>query len=47
MSALHTSQTIITADAGYLSEANLRGLHDAGIPALIADGQMRKRDERF
>ena len=45
--ALRTSQTIITADAGYHSEANLRELHDAGIPALIADGQMRKRDERF
>jgi len=45
--ALRTEQTVITADAGYHSEANLRALHDAGIPALIADGQMRRRDERF
>jgi hypothetical protein len=42
-----TYQTLITADAGYHSEDNLRQLHDAQIPALIADGQMRKRDERF
>jgi len=45
--ALRTEQTIITADAGYHSEANLQGLHDAGVPALIADGLMRRRDERF
>jgi transposase len=42
-----TEQTIITADAGYHSEANLAELHERGIPALIADGQMRQRDERF
>jgi len=45
--ALRTDQTIITADAGYHSEANLQGLHDTGVPALIADGLMRRRDERF
>jgi transposase len=45
--ALRTDQTIITADAGYHSEANLQGLHDAGVPALVADGLMRRRDERF
>ena len=44
---LRTDQTIVTADAGYHSEANLQGLHDAGVPALIADGLMRRRDERF
>jgi hypothetical protein len=45
--ALRTGQTIITADAGYHSEANLQALHDAGVPALVADGLMRRRDERF
>lgn len=45
--ALRTDQTIITADAGYHSEANLQALHDAAVPALIADGLMRRRDERF
>lgn len=45
--ALRSEATIITADAGYHSEANLKQLHDAGVPALIADGMMRKRDERF
>jgi transposase len=44
---LRTDQTIITADAGYHSEANLQALHDAGVPALVADGLMRRRDERF
>lgn len=44
---LRTDQTLITADAGYHSEDNLRQLHEQAIPALIADGQMRKRDERF
>jgi transposase len=39
--------TLYTADAGYHSEANLKALHDAGIPALIADNGMRQRDERF
>ena len=45
--ALRTEQTIITADAGYHSEANLQALYDAGVPALVADGLMRRRDERF
>ena len=42
-----TPNTLITADAGYHSEANLAGLAERGIDALIADNQMRKRDERF
>ena len=42
-----TQDTLITADAGYHSEANLAALHERGIDALIADGQMRKRDERL
>jgi len=44
---LRTADTLITADAGYHSEANLRALADAQVPALIADGNMRKRDTRF
>jgi transposase len=40
-------ETVITADAGYHSEANLKQLGEQGIRALIADGLMRKRDERF
>jgi len=44
---LRTGETIITADAGYHSEANLKQLEQAQIPALIADGLMRRRDARF
>lgn len=40
-------QTLYTADAGYHSDANLKALQAQGIPALIADTQMRQRDERF
>lgn len=39
--------TLITADAGYHSEANLAALADNTIDALIADNAMRRRDERF
>jgi len=42
-----TDQTVMTADAGYHSEANLQRLSEQTIPALIADGLMRRRDERF
>lgn len=42
-----SKDTVITADAGYHSEANLKQLHDQGIKALIADNLMRRRDERF
>ena len=45
--SLRTWQTLITADAGYHSEANLKGLYELGVPARIADGLMRRRDERF
>lgn len=41
------ADTLLTADAGYHSEANLTALAGAGIDALIADGQLRQRDERF
>lgn len=45
--AVRQGDTLITADAGYHSEANLKALHDQGIAALVADNLMRKRDERF
>jgi hypothetical protein len=41
------ADTLITADAGYHSDANLKALAEQNRPALIADNQMRKRDERF
>src|SRR5680860_393373 len=42
-----TENSVITADAGYHSEANLQALAAMNVYALIADNQMRKRDERF
>ena len=42
-----TPNTLVTADAGYHSDANVQHLKDNNIPALIADNQMRQRDERF
>ena len=44
---LCTPDTLITADAGYHSDANLKALAEQDRPALIADNQMRQRDERF
>ena len=41
------TNSMISADAGYHSEANLKQLADLNISALIADNGMRKRDERF
>lgn len=41
------AHTLITADAGYHSDANVRHLKEHNIPAMIADNQMRSRDERF
>lgn len=45
--AYATPQTLITADAGYHSDANVAYLKEHDIPALIADNLMRRRDERF
>ncbi len=42
-----TPTSLITADAGDHSEANLRELAAQGRPALIADNGMRARAERF
>ena len=39
--------TLITADAGYHSESNLKQLDEMKVNALIADKHLRKRDERF
>ncbi|MGH8701344.1 MAG: transposase, partial [Burkholderiales bacterium] len=39
--------SLITADAGYHSEANLRALEEQQVHALIADAALRKRDARF
>ena len=44
---LRAPHTLMTADAGYHSEANLKALAEQEIPTLIADNGMRKRDERF
>ena len=40
-------RSLLTADVGYSSEANLRALETLRIEALIADNGMRARDERF
>jgi transposase len=45
--SLRDANTLITADAGYYSDENITALHDAGIPALVADNGMRQRDERI
>ena len=47
MRDLIEDDSIVTADAGYHSEANLKALADMNIKALIADNGMRARDERF
>jgi len=44
---LITPECVLTADAGYHSEENLKKLDALGINALIADNQMRVRDPRF
>jgi len=45
--SLRTPETLITADAGYHSEANLRALAEEQVNALIADKDLRRRDARF
>ena len=47
LAALRTSETLLTADAGYHSAANLAALAEREVTALIADPDMRKRDERL
>ena len=45
--ALITPTSLITADAGYHSESNLKQLAQLDVDALIADNGMRARDPRF
>jgi Transposase DDE domain len=45
--ALRTPETVMTADAGYHSEANLKALADTSVEAYIPDNGYRKRDERY
>jgi len=45
--SLLTETSLITADAGYHSEANLKQLAEMEVDALIADNGMRQRDPRF
>ena len=45
--ALITGSSLITADAGYHSDDNLKQLAELEVEALIADTNMRGRDERF
>jgi transposase len=42
-----TENSLLTVDAGYHSEKNLQALEAKGIDALIADNDLRRRDERF
>jgi transposase len=39
--------TVVCADSGYHSEANLKELEDKGIEAFIPDNNYRKRDPRY
>jgi transposase len=42
-----TGETVITADAGYHSEANLKQLSEQQVDAYIPDNGYRKRDARY
>lgn len=44
---LRNDKTVITADAGYHSEAGLKKLAESNIDAYIPDNGYRKRDERY
>jgi hypothetical protein len=37
-----TPHTLVTADAGYHSDANIQALHERGIPAMNADNGMSR-----
>ena len=42
-----SDKTVITADAGYHSEANLKRLAESDVEAYIPDNGYRQRDERY
>lgn len=44
---VRAATTVLTADAGYHSEATLRDLAARGIPAVVADPALRARDPRL
>lgn len=45
--ALRMDTTVITADAGYHSEANLKALAEQQVEAYVPDNGYRQRDERY
>ena len=45
--SLRNADTVITADAGYHSEDNLKALSEKCIDAYLPDNGYRKRDERY
>ena len=47
LAQLRADETIIAADSGYYSEANLKDLESRGIEAYIPDNGYRKRDIRY
>lgn len=47
MHGLLADDSVVTADAGYHSEDNLKQLAERQIDALIADNGARQRDARF
>jgi hypothetical protein len=44
---LRTASTVVCADAGYHSEANLQALAERDVPAFICDNGYRQRDARY
>lgn len=44
---IRAPQTVICADAGYHSEANLNALAEAGVDAYVCDNDYRSRDARY
>ena len=45
--SIRAETTVITADAGYHSEANLKQLAEQGIDAYLPDNGYRKHDPRY